>query len=67
MNKYTYDGPVMEFNTCISSRWRASTYAPSEKRAKSNLTFRFKRENNRVPGSAISLPGRITLVGQKEA
>ena len=33
MNQYLYDGPVMEFNTCIASRWKASTYAPSEKKS----------------------------------
>ena len=30
MNQYMYDGPVMEFETCIASRWRGSTYAVSE-------------------------------------
>lgn len=29
MNQYMYDGPVMEFDTCISNRWRGSTYALS--------------------------------------
>ena len=37
MNRYVYDGPVMEFDTCVTRRWKASTYAVSEKKAKSNL------------------------------
>ena len=61
MDKYTYNGPVMEFNTCIASNQQASTYAESEGKAKSNLTYRFKKENNRVPGAKITLPGKCVL------
>ena len=34
MNQYIYDGPVMEFDTCVANRWQGSTYAASEKKAK---------------------------------
>ena len=61
MNRYTYDGPVMEFNNCISSRWTGTTYATSEKKARSNLIFQFKKQFNRIVGSKISLPGQIIL------
>lgn len=27
MNQYMYDGPVMEFDTCVANRWQGSTYA----------------------------------------
>ena len=37
MNQYMYDGPVMEFDTCVANRWQGSTYAASEKKARSNL------------------------------
>ena len=30
MPKYFYDGPVMEFNTCIANHWKGETFAPSE-------------------------------------
>lgn len=33
MNQYMYDGPVMEFDTCVANRWQGSTYAASEKKA----------------------------------
>ena len=62
MKRYSYDGPVMEFERCITSRWKASTCAPSESKARSNLAYRFKKENNRIPGAKISLPGKLSLI-----
>ena len=62
MNQYMYDGPVMEFNTCIANRWKSSTYAVSEKKARSNLTYQFKKRTNRVSGTRISLPGELVAV-----
>ena len=50
MNLYLYDGPVMEFDNCFANRWTASTRAVSEKKARSNLTYQFKKKNNRLPG-----------------
>lgn len=66
MNMYSYDGPVMEFDNCVANRWIASTRAVSEKKARSNLTYQFKRKNNRLPGTKIILPGKISLVSGKE-
>ena len=62
MKQYSYDGPVMEFDTCVTIRWKASTYAVSEKKAKSNLAYQYKKENNKVPNSKITLPGNVVLV-----
>lgn len=62
MNQYLYDGPVMEFGTCISNRWQGTTYAVSERKARSNLVYPFKKKNNRVPGAKITLPGEVTIV-----
>ena len=66
MNLYLYDGPVMEFDNCVANRWTASTRAVSEKKARSNLTYQFKKKNNRLPGTKIILPGKISLVSGKE-
>lgn len=60
---YSYDGPVMEFDRCIAHKWHGTTYAVSEKKARSNLLYRFKKENGKVPTAQIKLPGKITLVG----
>lgn len=43
MNQYAYNGPVMEFGRCIADNWAGSTYATSEKKAKSNLAYQFKK------------------------
>lgn len=61
MNRYFYDGPVMEFEKVVSDRWQASTYAVSEAKARSNLTYQYKRENGKDPRSKITLPGKIIL------
>lgn len=61
MNRYMYDGPVMEFETCIANHWQGSTYAASEKKARSNLAYQFKKKNNRIAGAKITLPGKIVV------
>lgn len=62
MNQYTYDGPVMEFDICVANRWKGSTYAVSEKKARTNLAYQYKKKNNRMPGTKITLPGEIIKV-----
>lgn len=62
MNHYAYDGPVMEFQTCVANRWKGSTYAVSEKKARSNLAYQFKKQNNRLPSTKITLPGKLKAV-----
>lgn len=61
MNKYVYDGPVKEFDYVISPRWQASTYAVSEKKAKSNLAYQYKKEHHKDPSARITLPGKLTM------
>lgn len=59
MDQYKYNGPVMEFDRCVSNNWTGTTYAISEKKAKSNLAYQFKKQNNRVAATRISLPGKL--------
>lgn len=61
-NLYTYKGPVMEFDRCISNNWESSTYATSEKKARSNLTYQYKKKHGKIPATKITLPGKISLV-----
>jgi hypothetical protein len=61
-HKYVYDGPVMLFDNLIADHWKGETVAPSEKKARSNLTYQFKTKNNRIAGSKITLPGKIKMV-----
>lgn len=60
--RYVYEGPVMEFNRLVAERWVGETMAPSEKKARSNLTYQYKKNNNRIPGTKITLPGKIKVV-----
>lgn len=62
MNRYSYNGPVMEFDNCIANHWKASTYAVSERKARSNLAYQFKKQNNKLPGTKITLPGKLIAV-----
>ncbi|GHU53228.1 hypothetical protein FACS1894132_04830 [Clostridia bacterium] len=61
MNKYTYEGPVMEFDICVTSLWKAETFAVSESKAKSNLTYRYKKENNKLVNTKITLPEKLII------
>ena len=63
MNLYSYDGPVMAFGTCIMNRWKASTYAVSESKARNNLAYQFKLKYNKTPNAKVNLPGKVVLVG----
>lgn len=62
MPKYFYDGPVMEFNICIADHWKGETFAPSESKARSNLAYQFKKNNRRIAGTKITLPGKLKEV-----
>lgn len=60
MHKYTYVGPVVRFGVVLSNKWRGETWAPSEKKARSNFAYQFKKANGYVAGSAdIKFPGKI--------
>ena len=63
MPKWLYDGPVLEFNTCIANHWKGETFATTEAKAKNNLAYQFKKNNRRVPSSKITLPGNLTMIG----
>lgn len=63
MNQYMYNGPVMVFGRCVADCWKGTTWAASERKAKSNLAFQYKKANNRIPATKIELPGQLVLVG----
>lgn len=60
-HKYSYDGPVLEFDTCVADHWRGETMAPSEKKARSNLAYQYKKKNNRIASVKVTLPGEIKM------
>lgn len=61
--KYLYDGPVLEFDRVVAERWRATTLAPSERKARSNLSYQFKKQYGKDPATKIVLTGDIQLLG----
>lgn len=63
MTEYAYEGPVKSFDTIVKSCWRVSTFAPSEKKARSNLAYRYKKAHGLAPAASITLPGKLTIVG----
>lgn len=67
MNKYVYEGPVLEFGRVVCDRWKAETLAASESKARSNFIFQFKQANNKAQATKIVLTGKIKLITGKDA
>ena len=63
MELYSYFGPVMEFGKCVANNWKAETWAPSEKKAKNNIIFQYKKATGKLPGTKVELPGPIIKGG----
>lgn len=61
LQKYIYEGPVTMFGTCICDYWFGETTAVTPAKAKSNLIYRFKKENDMAPYSKLELPGEIKI------
>lgn len=66
MNKYIYNGPVMEFDKCVANNWKGETTAVSEKKARSNLAFKYKKEHGKLPTCKITIPGKITVIEMED-
>ena len=61
MNLYFYDGPVVQIGRCIEPNWLGYTKAPTEARARSNLTYQFKKEHKMAPNVVLNFPDRISI------
>lgn len=66
MPLYFYDGPVKCFEHIVNEHWKGSTYAKSEKKARSNLSHQYKRETHRSVSSKITLPGKLVVIEDKQ-
>ena len=62
MHRYIYDGPVKEFDTIVANHWKGETIAPSESKARSNLTYQYKKSHNKIAQTRITLTGDIIQV-----
>ena len=61
-HSYIYDGPVYEFNRLLNDRWKGETKAPSAEKAKSNLTYQFKKNTNCQANTKIRLTDEVKMV-----
>lgn len=61
-HRYSYEGPVLEFDKIIDDSWYSTTYAPSEEKARCNLAYQFKKQFGKVPATRITLPGKIKRI-----
>lgn len=59
--KYRYDGPVMVFGKFVGN-WRGETIADSEPKARSNLAYQFRKQNNRSSNTVVEFPGKLKTV-----
>ena len=61
-HKYVYEGPVVFYDKCVASNWKGETMAPSESKAKSNLSYQAKKQMNLIAGTQVKLPGKVKMV-----
>ena len=59
MDRYVFTGPVTVFSRVVSNKWYGETIAVSEKKARTNLEYQFKKEANLVAGSKVDLIGSL--------
>lgn len=58
--EFGYEGTVKSFNTVLTNNWKGTTRAKSEKQARSNLIYQYKKQHDLdVRSAKISLPGRV--------
>ena len=62
MSKYIYDGPVLEFDRLVLDHWKGETIANSESKARNNLAYQYKKKNNRIAATKVTLPGKLKVV-----
>lgn len=62
MAKYKYEGPVVLNGKCVANNWKGETWADSESKAKSNLTYQAKQACRVYAHANVSLPGKIKMI-----
>ena len=50
---------MLQFDEVIDRHYKATTWAISKKKARSNLTYRWKKKMGLAPNTIIRLPGTI--------
>lgn len=63
---YEFNGAVRLFDRIIAPNFTAQTTASSVQKARSNIVYRYKRDNGYAKTAKISLIGKFTIIEQKE-
>lgn len=61
MNHYIYKGPVVNLTRVITDKWCGETYAVSEKKAKGNLGYQFKKQFGFSKTTKLFLPSCLII------
>ena len=61
LRRYSYKGPVMMFDRCVANAWTGETIAESKAKAKSNLTYQYKKSHNLSSGTKVTLTGEVVM------
>lgn len=63
---YCYDGPVEVFGKCKTNRWTSRTYAPTLRKAISNLKYNYRMYANlKLTTPVVLLENRISVREEK--
>ena len=60
---YRYQGPVMSYDKCVQENWEGETIAVSERKARNNLAYQWKKRNGYAPSFKVRLPEALIIVG----
>ena len=58
-HRYKYEGPVLCFGSLSTSKWSGETIASSEKQARANLSYQYKKAAGLLPSARVTLVGSI--------
>ena len=61
MARYVYEGPVMVFGKFVGN-WRGETIADNEAKAKSNLAYQFRKQNNRANNTIVEFTNKLKVI-----
>lgn len=59
MKVWDFTGDVYRFQKLVQRNYKATTVAPSERKAYSNIAYRYKQENNLDASANINLDGEM--------
>ena len=63
LKKYYYLGPVVLFGRVVQDNWEGETVASSSAKAKNNLKYQWKKENDYLASAGpVQLPNEVSVI-----